>query len=283
MIDQSRTILSAVVLCWWLVAWPVSGAAEPLVIAASPAVRAPLEALGRAFEATHPGVSVRLYLDSGLELRRTIAAVENDGRYLGGRGVIHLVAPGGDELITRLEAKNYIRPNTRRAYAAEPLVLVVPASLVEAPASFEQLANDPNVKIAVADPALTSLGQKSRELLVAVGVWDRAKGRLEVAADARGVIDHMMRGQSDVGILAWPEAVREQERIRVVAWSGPEHTASTIHSIAMEWECPNRALAQDFLDFTQTPAAQAAIRALGYAFPTNGVRPSTVEMSRGQR
>jgi len=52
-------------------------ASEPLVIAASPSLAVPLDALGRPFEATHPGVKVQLYYGSGLELRQTIAALEN--------------------------------------------------------------------------------------------------------------------------------------------------------------------------------------------------------------
>lgn len=242
-------------------------AREPLVIAASPSVKAPLEALGRAFEVLHPGVVVRLYLDEALNLRRTIAALENNGQFLGGRGIIHLVAPGGDELLTRLASKNYIRPESRRAYAVEPLVLVVPESVVEAPTSFDALARDAHLRIAVADPALTTLGQRSRDLLLTRGVWANLNGRLELAADARGVIDHLMRGQADVGILFGPEAVQERERLRVTAVARGETVAQTVHSIAMEWQCPNRELAQEFIRFTQSASAQAILRALGYLSP----------------
>ena len=73
-------------------------AMEQLVIATSPSMRIPLEALGRQFEKTHPNIKVRLYFDSGLDLRRTIAGMENNprGQYFIGSGPLHLVAPGGD-------------------------------------------------------------------------------------------------------------------------------------------------------------------------------------------
>ena len=87
-------------------------------------------------------MKVRLYFDSSLDLRRTIAAMENSpmGQYFIGSGPIHIIAPGGDELITRLEQKYYVLPQTRRPYATVSLVLVVPESLVDAPLSFEALA-----------------------------------------------------------------------------------------------------------------------------------------------
>lgn len=248
-----------------------ASAKEPLVIAASPSLAAPLEALGRAFEATHPDVKVMLYFDSGLDIRRTIAAMENTsiGQYFIGKGPIHLIAPGGDELITRLEQRYYVLPSSRKAYATEPLALVVPESLVDAPDSFEALARTTQVRVAIADPALTSLGQKSVELLKRLGIADSLNGRLDVAADARGVLDHLLSGNADVGIVFGPDAIEEGHRVRVVAISNERLYKPTLHSMAMERYCPNRDLCNDFLTFIQTSEAQSILRRLGYGSPVN--------------
>src|SRR5262245_11912816 len=244
-------------------------ASEPFVIAASPSMAAPLEALGRAFEKNHPDVMVQIYFDSGLDLQWTIAGMENNarGQYFIGRGPIHLVAPGGDELITRLEQKYYVLPGTRRPYAAVPLVMVVPESLVEAPASFEALAGGQNLRVAVADPILTTLGQRTKELLTALGILSSLKGRMDVGNDTRGVLDHVLSGQADVGILFGPDAAKERERVRVVAVSDPRIVRPMVHSMAMERFCPNRQLCEEFLAFTQSPDAQALLAQLGYLPP----------------
>ena len=241
-------------------------AAEPLIIAASPSVAAPMEALGRVFEASHPDVRVRIYLDAGLDLRRTIASVENNsrGQYFIGSGPLHLVAPGGDELITRLQQKYYVLPDTRRPYATVPLVLIVPESLVETPSSFEALAEDRIVRIAIGDPELTTVGRKTKELFVAMGLWKAVEDRLDRAADVRAVLDHVLNGQADVGILFGPDAVKERERVRIVAVSDHRIAQPVVHSIAMERYCPNRTLCSEFLDFVQSAEAQAALARLGY-------------------
>lgn len=246
-----------------------ASATEPLVIAASPSLAAPLEALGRAFEATHPDVTVKLYFNSGLDIRQTIAAMQNTsiGQYFIEKGPIHIIAPGGDELITRLEQRYYVLPNGRKAYATEPLVLVVPESLVDAPESFEALANNAQLRVAIADPALTSLGQKSSELLNRSGIADSLKGRLDVAADARGVLSHLLNGNADVGIVFGPDAVKEGERVRVVAVSDERLYKPTLHSMAMERYCPNRNLCQEFLTFIQSSEAQSVLKRLGYGSP----------------
>lgn len=247
---------------------PHAGAAEPFVIAASPGLAVPLEALGRAFESLHPGVQVRIYYDSGLDLRRTIAAMEHSmtGQYFIGKGPIHVVAPGGDELITRLEQKYYVLPGTRRAYATERLVLVVPESLVEAPASFEALAEGAVKRVAIADPERTRLGKATWSMFKYLGIAELLKGRLDVAADAKGVLDHLLSGQADMGVIFGPDACRERERVRVVASTDRGYTP-VVHSMAMERYCPNRSRCEEFLLFIESPEAQKIVKSLGYLPP----------------
>ena len=267
--------LCRLLLCWIMLngamvqgAW----ALEPLVIAASPSLAPPLEALARAFEASHSEVKVRLYFDSGLDLRRTIAAMENhpSGRYFIGSGPIHLIAPGGNELITRMEQKYYVLPQTRRPYATVSLVMVVPESLVDAPSSFESLAQDSRQRVAVADPMLTLVGQKTSELMKALGIAEIMKSRLDVATDARGVLDHVLNGQADVGIIFGPDAYDKRERVRVVAVASEQVIRPIMHSLAMERYCPNRPLCEEFLAFSQSPEARSILRNLGYGSPSQG-------------
>jgi molybdate transport system substrate-binding protein len=244
-------------------------ASEPFVIAASPSMAAPVKTLGSAFEKSHPDVKVLVYFDSGLDLRRTIAGMENNprGQYFIGKGPIHLVAPGGDELITRLEQKYYVLPGTRRPYAAVPLVMIVPESLVDAPTSFETLAKEKSLRIAVSDPLLTRLGQRTKQIFEALGIADEVKGRLDIGNDTRSVFDHLLSGQADVGIVFGPDAAKESERVRVVAVSDRTVIQPTVHSMAMERYCPNRQLCDEFLAFIQSAEAQALLSRLGYLSP----------------
>lgn len=262
-------LLTSLLTPYSLLATPPANA-ELFVIAASPSMKAPVEALARAFEATHPDVKVRIYYDTGLELRQTIAAMENKASpktYFIGSGPIHLIAPGGDELLTRLQTKYYVLPDTKRPYADVPLTLVVPVTLVEAPASFEELGKGARYRIAVADATLTELGRQTGQLFTSLGIAADVKGRMDVASDAGGVLDHLLYGQADVGIIFGPDAVKEQERIRVVATAGRPNFQPTTHSMAMERYCPNRALCEEFLSFIQSAEAQQVLKSLGYSPP----------------
>jgi molybdate transport system substrate-binding protein len=246
-----------------------ASATEQLVIATSPSMRTAVEALGRQFEKTHPDVRVRLYFDSGLDLRRTIAGMENSpiGQYFIGSGPIHLVAPGGDELITRLEWRYYVLPGTKRPYAEVPLVMVVPEALVDAPTSFDALARNQKLRIAIGDPELTTLGQTTKQLFARLGIWGAVEQRLDKASDTRSVLDHLLNGEADVGILFGPDAVQESQRVRVVAVADTGTVPPIIHSMAMERYCPNRALCEEFLTFIQSADAQSELKRLGFTSP----------------
>jgi len=274
-----NALLSTSILLLGTLFMSATRAEEALIIAASPSMKAAVEALGQAFEKQRPEVHVRVYYDKGLDLRRTIAGMENNprGKYFIGSGPIHLIAPGGDELIKRLEQKYYVLPGTRRAYVAVPLVLVVPATLVEAPASFEALASESVKRIAVADPHLTELGRQTQHLFQALGIWEAMADKVDVASDARGVLDHMLHGEADVGIIFGPDAYQESERVRVVAMSTDQTMNATVHSMAMERYCPNRRLCEDFLAFIQTPEAQSVLTHLGYVSP-----PALARKSQGK-
>jgi len=245
-------------------------AIETLVIAGSPSIGGLLKALGTAFEAKHPEVKVQIHQAPGLELRQLIATMENRDRnkYFIGSGPIHIVAPGGDELITRLAWRYYVLPETRTPYSTESLVLAVPESLVDAPSSFEALTKDRRIRIAVADPKLTVLGQRTEEFLRTLA-GDRTTwaDRLDVATDAKGVLDHLLYGKADVAIVFGPDAAREAKRVRVTAEAPEEFDRPVTHSMVIERFCPNRGLCEEFLAFVRTPEAETIIKELGYDVP----------------
>ncbi len=235
-------------------------ATRPLVIATSPGVKDPIAALGSAFEVAHPGVRVQVAVDTSLDLRRTIAGMENRGRSFIGSGPIHLVAPGGDELITRLEQKYYVLPDTKALYATEQLVLVAPESLSEAPESFEALEKRNQIRIAVADRT-TRLGVETERVLSSL----RLKGKpLDMASDQEGILDHLLSGEADVGIMFGHQAARFPDRIRILATAPADLYKPVPHSVAMERYCPDRALCEEFLRFVTSAEAQSLLKRLGY-------------------
>lgn len=231
-----------------------------LVIATSPSVEAAIAQLGRVFEASRPDVRVQLSVDTSLDLRRTIAAMENRGNSFIGSGPIHLVAPGGDEVITRMEQKYYLLPEAKVRYATEQLVLVAPESLSEAPESFESLGRMESIRIAVADRT-TRLGVETDRVLAALRLKEK---QLDLASDQSGILDHVLSGQADVGVMFGQDAVKFEQRVRIVATAPAGLYKPIPHSMSMERYCPDRPLCEEFLQFAISPDGQAVLKRLGY-------------------
>lgn len=273
--SSTRVVLQWAVLFLALFAMkPVDvTAGESFVIAASPSLKGVLEQLAAGFERSHPDVRVKLHFNTGLAMRQGIAGMQNSmvGRYFIESGPIHLVAPGGDELIARLEMKYYVLPGTTRSYAKDQLVLVVPESLAEAPESLETMSRS-TARLAVAEPVRTNLGKQTHQALGTLGLASSFEGRLDEATDSRGVVDHVLGGQADAGIVFGHEAVKEQDRLRVVAVI-KEGYQPEVHSMAMERYCPNRRLCEEFLAYLQSAEAQSIVRRAGYGLPGNGEDP----------
>lgn len=250
---------------------PSSASAEDtLVIATSPSVQRAVKALAREFETTRRGVKVLLYVDSALDLHRTVASTENrDHTYVIGRGPIHLLAPGGDEVIAQLERKGYILPTTRTPYAAVSLALVVPATAPNVPRSFDEMARGACPRLTVADPERSVLGEMTAKLLKGLDLQEKLKYRVNVAADVRGVVDYLISGATDCAVLFSPEVFEHPDKLRVAAIAPRGMVLPILHSMAIQHYSPDRLLAEQFLSFIRTREARMTLAGLGYQAPSD--------------
>jgi molybdate transport system substrate-binding protein len=263
---------AAVIACFLALTALASASQETLIIAASPSVRVPLEAIARAYEQSHPNVRIRISYDTGLGLRQTIAGMQNTGRYFIESGPIHLIAPASIEVIRRLEQRYYVLPGTARAYASVPLMLVVPEAQADAPTSFDALAADSGKRLAVADPAISELGLRTQAFLDRAKLSSLFHGRLDVAQDALGVVDHVVNGEADAGIILASDLARASGRVRPAAVSASDLHQPIVYHIAMERFCPSRRLCQSFLEFSQSREAADVLRPLGFGSPAHPTR-----------
>lgn len=261
---QARMVsLVALSIVLFTIATIRDSGAESLVIETSPSVKDAMAALGRGFETTHPHVTVQLSVDQAVDLRRTIAALENRGLLNTDSSPIHIVAPGGDELITRLENRQYILPMSRTVYATEQLVLIAHDASTDSPISFEALAQAESVRVAVAD-LTTQLGIETARLLSAVGFKDSQQIRLSHASTHTGVLDHVVAGNVTAGIVFGHQAYQSGLPLRIVAAAPPNLYRPIAHSMAVQRHCPNRQLCQEFLRFATSFEGQLILKQLGY-------------------
>lgn len=255
--------------------------AEPLVILTSHRLEKPLVALAESFESKHPDVHVKILLGSGLVLRGTIARLQNAGLYGIESGVVHIVAPADQQLLDRLEHRHYVLPDTRRPFATARLVLVAPAERQAPVQSFEELGRATAVSVVVADPEVSELGHRTHSALGHLHWSDDGINHVILAHDGKGVIDRMIHRKADVGIVFEHQARAAGSSLKIIAPLPERLAPPVVYAMEMDRFCPNRALCQSFLDFTQSSEARTILAGLGYGAPNSSRKDNATSETKG--
>lgn len=236
-----------------LLAGSPAGAASLLVCAASSLTQV-FRDLGRAFEAAHPGATVAFNFAASDVLVAQIA-----------KGAPADVFASADEAaMTRGERSDLIARGTRRDFAANRLVVVVPASGASVPALAA--LGDPRYKrIAIGSPLTVPAGRYAKDALQRADLWTTLEPRLVFAQNVRQALDYVAREEVDAALVYATDAAIMPERVKVAL----EVTTPTPirYSIAVVRDSGQPKLATAFVDFVQGAAGQQALARHGFRAP----------------
>ncbi len=221
---------------------------ELLVFAAASTADA-MGDVGRDFEA-ETGQKVQFSLGASRDLARQIRA---------GAPAAVLVSADAETIDSLVEVK-LVRPEDRRVFAANRLVVIVPADGGAAISSARDLMGVQ--RLAIGDPKLVPAGSYAQQWLEKDGVWTEIALRVVPALDVRAALASVEAGHADAGIVYRTDAARSQ-RIRV-AYEVPAEKAPTIAYVAARLANSENPGAGPFLDFLTGPTARAVFARHGF-------------------
>ena len=99
-----------------------------------------------------------------------------------------------------------IATDSRRDFAANSLVLIVPKDSTFAPASVKDLTAASVKRVAYGDPASVPVGRYTEGALKEAGVWDAVSAKGVLAANVRQSLDYVARGEADAGFVFGTDA-----------------------------------------------------------------------------
>jgi molybdate transport system substrate-binding protein len=159
----------------------------------------------------------------------------------------------------KLAAGGLILPDTRRDLLRNQIVLVTPAQ--GGPRGFRELAE---VKlIAMGDPGSVPAGDYGRQVLTALGLWNRVQPRLVLAKDVRQVLTYVENGDAGAGIVYATDA-RESSKVRVAEVAPEGSHAPVVYPVAVLKESSHIEAARAFVTFLDSPAARAVFERHGF-------------------
>ena len=229
---------------------PCKALAGELIISAAASLSDALGEIGKAFKSKHP--LDRLFFNwgaSGTLMRQIEQGAPAD-----------LFISASPYEMNELELKNLIVNQTRRDLLKNEVVLIIPAGSGRSFKSFRDL-NDPSIKrIAVGDPEFVPCGRYTRQILVHLGLWESLKPRMIFGADVRQVLEYVLRGEVDAGVVFATDAAMGNGEVKVAAMA-PENTHEpVVYPAAVIKGTKNPKLAEEWMDFMAGPEGTALFK-----------------------
>lgn len=178
--------------------------AQELVLSVAISMKEAIEDVAQAFARARPGVVLRYNLGASGELQKQIEA----------GAPIDVFVSAARRQMDELDARGLLLSGTRRVFARNVLVVVVPA---DAPGDLRTPADllDSRVgRIAIGNPRTVPAGQYAEESLRALGLWNRLVSRLILSENVRQVLQYVARGEVDAGFVYATDVAGRPGRVR---------------------------------------------------------------------
>jgi molybdate transport system substrate-binding protein len=236
-----------------LILWgtPASAAQELIVSAAASLTNALKEVAGQ-FEKTHPGTKIVCNFAASGPLLQQIAQ----------GAPVDVFASADQKTMNQAQEKGLIVPASRKNFVTNTLVLIAPEKSGLSLAGLGDLASPGVKRVALGNPATVPVGRYTQEALTKAGSWETLKPKYIYGESVRQVLDYVSRGEVDAGFVFATDAGIAKRKVKTVA--GVQGHQPIIYPVALVAASQKKALAQDFLDFVMSPAAQEIFKKYGF-------------------
>jgi molybdate transport system substrate-binding protein len=251
-----RRVIGSLVLCVGLVGVPGGRCfGGEIVVSAAASLTNAFRAVGRAFEGAHPGMAVRLNVAASGALLQQIEQ----------GAPVDVFATADEATMDRAAAAGLIDPGTRKDFARNRLVLVVPRDARSSARGLQDLRADGVQRVAVGEPAFVPAGRYARQALEAAGLWETVRPKLIFANSVRQVLDYVVRGEVDAGFVYETDATLRRAALQL---AGPMVGHDPIlYPIAVVSHSSAPIPARAFADFVLSPEAQRLLGEFGFQRP----------------
>ncbi len=232
--------------------------AQPLSIAAAANLKAAMDALGPAFEAKHPGVSLQISLGASGSITTQIQQ--------GAPFDLFLAADA--EFPERLVAAGLVIGESF-PYATGRLVLWVrrDAGLDPAREGLKVLLRPAVKRIAIGNPAVAPFGRSAEAVLKSAGLLEAVQAKLVFGENIAQAAQYLQTGAAEAGLISSSQALAPALASGLV-WTVPQQLYPVQKQCGVILKRTNQpALAAAFKAYLLSPEGQAVLARQGYGAP----------------
>jgi molybdate transport system substrate-binding protein len=234
-----------------------AGAAQAaeLVVSAAASLTNAFKDLAQSFERQNPGVKVITNFGASDILMRQIV-----------RGAPADVFASADQVaMDKAVGEKAVDPASRKNFAANQIVLIVPHDAKLQPAALGDLIKPEYQRIALGNPASVPFGRYTKAALEQAGLWQQVEAKGVLAENVRTSLDYVARGEVDAGFVFATDAAVMPDKVKV-AVRIPSATPAT-YPIAVTAGTQQKELAARFVGYVLSPAGQAVLTRYGFLKP----------------
>lgn len=232
-----------------------AAAAADLVVSAASSLTDAFQAVGKAYEAKHPGTHVVLnFAASDVLLRQIASGAPAD-----------VFASADQTAMDKAAAAKAIDPATRQDFASNRLVLIVPKGAAVKVSSPADLKADAVKRVAYGDPASVPVGRYTKAALEQQGLWEAVSAKGVLAQNVRQSLDYVARGEVEAGFVFATDAAIMKDKVTVAAVV-PTPKPIT-YPIAVVAGSKQAKVASGFEAFVQSAEGRAILTGFGFQAP----------------
>ena len=229
-------------------------AAESLTVSAAMSLKNAFEDIGRLFEAKHSGVKVYFNLAGSGTLSRQIES----------GAPVDVFASASVRYMDDLERKGLIIKDSRRNFAGNSIVLIVPSGSRVQINSLSGLLNEGIRRIAIGNPRTVPAGEYAKEALKHFKLRGKLRDKLIFAGNVRQALDYVARGEVDAGMVYASDAGARPDEVKIAAEVPAESHRPVLYTIAVLRGTGNKALAGNFIEMVTSGKGQKILRDYGF-------------------
>jgi molybdate transport system substrate-binding protein len=241
--------------CLLLMVAALPATAAELTVSAASSLTESFRDIASAYEAAHPGTKVDLnFAASGVLLQQISRGAPVDVLATADTDTMGQAAKGG-----------LLETDSRRTFATNRLVVVVPPGRKDAPSTLAALAGKGVQRVAIGNPDSVPVGRYARTALQEAGMWDAIAARIITTQNVRQSLDYVARGEVDAGFVYASDYQAMPGRV-VRAFDVPLRSPIT-YPVSVIKGSARAVEARRFVAFVVSPQGQAILRRHGFGAP----------------
>ena len=176
---------------------------------------------------------------------------------------VDVFASAGAKQVDELAAKGLIVSSTRKDFARNVLVLITPTNST-ALNSFTDLTKPEVKKVSIGNPKTVPAGQYTEQAFNKLNLLPHIQSKLIYAEDVRQVLDYVVRGEVDAGVVYSSDALSAGTKVKVVARAADDSHDPILYPIAIVKESHQQEAAQRFIDLVLSAEGQSILAKHGF-------------------